>query len=71
MNWHRIQSNWQHFRTLARDRWAKLTLEDLDLIAGHREHLACHIQETYGISRDAAQMQIEAWQGQQREPAAT
>jgi hypothetical protein len=70
MDWARIQAEWQHYKLLAGRRWARLTLADLDIIAGRRELLAAHIQQTYGISKGAAQMQLESWQGQQREPGA-
>jgi uncharacterized protein YjbJ (UPF0337 family) len=68
MDWDRIQANWQHFKTLARARWGRISAEQFDLIAGHREQLAAHIHLVYGISRNMAQMQLESWQGQQREP---
>ena len=70
MDWARIQADWQHYKALARQRWMKLSAADLDLIAGRRELLAAHIQQTYGISKNAAQMQLESWQGQQRERGA-
>jgi hypothetical protein len=68
MDWARIQADWQHYKLIAGRRWARLSLSDLDIIAGRRELLAAHIQQTYGISKGAAQMQLESWQGQQREP---
>lgn len=70
MDWARIQAGWQHYKALAHLRWVKISAADLDLIAGRRELLAAHIQQTYGISLNAAQMQLESWQGQQREPDA-
>lgn len=70
MEWSRIQADWQHYKLFAGRRWARLTLADLEIIAGRRELLAAHIQQTYGISRGAAQMQLESWQGQQREAGA-
>ncbi len=70
MDWALIQADWQHYKSLAGERWARLTAADLDMIAGRRELLAAHIQEMYGISKNAAQMQLESWQGQQREPDA-
>ena len=70
MDWSLIQADWQHYSALARARWARLTAADLDGIAGRRDLLAAHIQQTYGISMNAAQMQLESWQGQQREPDA-
>ncbi len=68
MDWARIQADWQYYKSLAGQRWAKLTAADLDIIAGRRELLAAHIQQMYGISKNAAQMQLESWQGRQREP---
>ena len=68
MEWALIQADWQHYKELAGQRWARLTAADLDIIAGRRELLATHIQEMYGISKNAAQMQLESWQGRQREP---
>ena len=70
MDWELIQADWPHYSALAGQRWARLTAADLDIIAGRRELLAAHIQQTYGISKNAAQMQLESWQGQQREPDA-
>ncbi len=70
MDWARIQAEWQHYKGLVHLRWMKLSAADLDIIAGRRELLAAHIQQTYGISKGAAQMQLESWQGQQREPGA-
>ena len=70
MDWALIQAGWQHYKVLAHLRWVKISAGDLELIAGRRELLAAHIQQTYGISLNAAQMQLESWQGQQREPDA-
>lgn len=51
-------------------RWAKFTRADMDSIAGSRTALAAMIAKTYGVSASAAQMQLESWQGQQKEAAA-
>ena len=66
MDWALIEADWSHFKFLAGQRWGRLAAADLDIIAGRRELLAAQIQLTYGISRNAAQMQLESWQGQQR-----
>ena len=68
MDWDRIQANWKHFATSARARWGRISAEEFDLIGGRRDQLAAQIHEVYGITRDMAQMQVESWQGQQREP---
>ena len=68
MDWQRIADNWKHYKSSVRQRWGRITEAELDLIAGGRAQLAAHIQKLYGISRDSAQMQLESWQGVQREP---
>jgi uncharacterized protein YjbJ (UPF0337 family) len=69
MNWDRIQANWQHFKASAHARWGMISADEFDLIGGRRETLAGQIQEVYGITLEMAQTQVEAWRGQQREPA--
>jgi uncharacterized protein YjbJ (UPF0337 family) len=68
MEWDRIQANWKHYKAFAKTRWARLGGDQLDAIGGGREQLARQIETVYGITRGAAQMQLESWQGQQREP---
>ena len=70
MDWERIQANWEHFKVIARVRWTRITAEEFDAIAGRREALAAQIQEVYRLSAGMAQMQLESWQGQQKEPDA-
>jgi uncharacterized protein YjbJ (UPF0337 family) len=69
MRWERIQANWQHFKVSARARWGMITTQELDVIGGRRELLTGHIEEVYGITLAKAQAQVEAWRGEQREPA--
>ncbi|HEX3496614.1 MAG TPA: CsbD family protein, partial [Methylocella sp.] len=41
--------------------WGHLTDDDLDKIAGKREHLEGKIQERAGITRDAARKDVDDW----------
>jgi uncharacterized protein YjbJ (UPF0337 family) len=61
MNWDRIQGNWKQFKGQAKEQWGKLTDDDLDVAAGKRDQLAGKIQERYGIAKDEAERQIDAW----------
>lgn len=61
MNWDRIEGNWQQLKGLARQQWGRLTDNELDLIAGKRDELAGRLQESYGIARDEAERQVDAW----------
>jgi uncharacterized protein YjbJ (UPF0337 family) len=41
-----------------KEKWGKLTDDNLDVIAGKRDQLVGRIQESYGISRDEAERQV-------------
>lgn len=61
MNWNQIQGNWGHFKTKARQNWAKLTDEDITRIGGRREELIGRLQERYGFAKAEAEREVEAW----------
>ena len=62
MNWDRIQGNWKQLTGNAKIQWAKLTDDDLEVVAGQREQLAGKIQERYGIAKEEAERQVAEWQ---------
>lgn len=62
MNWDRIEKHWAYYEQLARQRWAKITIDELDIIAGRRQELVEHIQDVYRITLEAARKQVQAWQ---------
>ena len=66
MNWDRIEGNWKQLKGNAKQQWGKLTDDQLDVIAGKRDQLAGKIQEAYGISKDEAEKQLDAWQNNQK-----
>jgi uncharacterized protein YjbJ (UPF0337 family) len=67
MNWDRIEGNWKQFKGNVQQQWGKLTDDQLDVIAGKREHLSGMIQEIYGITKDETEKQISAWQAFQKD----
>jgi len=64
MNWDRIEGNWKQFRGKAKEQWGKLTDDDLNVASGKRDQLAGRIQERYGVAKDEAEKQIDAWTNQ-------
>jgi len=62
MNWDRIEGNWKQFKGNVKEQWGKLTDDQLDVIAGKRDHLAGRIQESYGITKDETEKQLADWQ---------
>lgn len=71
MNWDRIEGSWKQFRGNVKQRWGKLTDDQLDVIAGKREQLAGRIQEAYGITKDEADKQLADWEKLQKDPGST
>jgi uncharacterized protein YjbJ (UPF0337 family) len=67
MNWERIEGNWKQFKGNVKQQWGKLTDDQLDVIAGKRDHLAGKIQEAYGITKEVTEKQISDWQAVQKD----
>ncbi len=62
MNWDTIEGDWKQFKGYVKEKWGKLTDDNLDIIAGNREKLAGKIEETYGITKDQAELQVKAFE---------
>jgi uncharacterized protein YjbJ (UPF0337 family) len=58
----RFEGNWKQFKGKVREKWGKLTDDDLDVIDGRREQLVGKLQERYGIVRDEAEKQLKEWE---------
>ena len=61
MHWDTIEGNWEQFRGKVKEQWGALTDDNLDTIAGQRDQLSGKLQDFYGISKDAADAQIDAF----------
>ncbi|PQO46577.1 CsbD family protein [Blastopirellula marina] len=59
MNWDTIKGNWKQFQGNVRKNWGKLTNDDMEVIAGHKDRLVGKIQERYGVAKEEAERQIE------------
>jgi len=62
MNHDRVEGRWKQVKGKLKERWGKLTDDDLDVIAGRREQLLGRIQERHGISKEDADRQLRDWQ---------
>jgi uncharacterized protein YjbJ (UPF0337 family) len=71
MNWDQIEGKWKQMKGAVRQRWAKLTDDDLELIGGKREEFTGRLQERYGIQRDEAERQLDEWTKSVSEPRAS
>lgn len=61
MNSDRLKGQWLQLKGQAKQKWGKLTNDDLDRIDGENERLIGKIQERYGIARQEAEKQVEEW----------
>ena len=62
MNQDTIQGQWKQLTGSIRERWGKLTNDDLDVAEGNAEYLAGKLQERYGIARDEAEAQVREFE---------
>jgi uncharacterized protein YjbJ (UPF0337 family) len=61
MNSDQLEGRWKQVKGSVKERWGKLTDDDLDVIAGKHDQLLGKIQERYGITREEAAKQIKEW----------
>jgi uncharacterized protein YjbJ (UPF0337 family) len=61
MNWDRIEGQWKELKGQARQRWGKLTDDDLALIDGKRDELIGKVQSRYGKQKDEVEREVEDW----------
>jgi uncharacterized protein YjbJ (UPF0337 family) len=61
MNWDRIEGNWKQIAGKAREKWGKLTDDDIEKVGGKKDQLIGRIQERYGIAKDEADRQADEW----------
>jgi uncharacterized protein YjbJ (UPF0337 family) len=62
MNSDQLSGKWKQIKGSVKERWGKLTDDDIDVINGQHDQLIGKIQEKYGIAREAAQKQVDEWQ---------
>ena len=61
MNWDQVEGKWKQFTGSAQAKWGELTNDELDQVAGNREHLEGKIQEKYGVEKAEAKRQVDEW----------
>ena len=61
MNWDQFEGKWKQMKGSVKEKWGKLTDDDLDQISGQKEQLVGRIQERYGLAKEAAEKQADEW----------
>jgi uncharacterized protein YjbJ (UPF0337 family) len=74
MNWQQIEGQWDTFKAKVRQKWSKLTDDDLNQIGGRKDELIARLKTRYGNMKDSAEKEVDEWmknvdrQGQQPQP---
>ena len=61
MNWDQIAGNWKQFKGHVKEKWGKLTDDDLDVIEGKKDQLVGRLQERYGYTKEQAEKELKIW----------
>lgn len=61
MNEDTIKGQWKQLAGKIKEKWGKLTDDDLKVAEGSSEYLAGKVQERYGVARDEADEQVKAF----------
>src|SRR5262249_32641443 len=59
MNWDQVQGKWKQMRGSVKEKFGKLTDDDLQMIEGNRDRFVGKLQERYGIAREEAQKRAD------------
>jgi uncharacterized protein YjbJ (UPF0337 family) len=61
MNFDQLQGKWEQYKGQVRENWGHLTDDDLQVIGGKRDKLIGRIQERYGIAKQRAAEEVDAF----------
>jgi uncharacterized protein YjbJ (UPF0337 family) len=61
-NWNKVQGTWETVKGTLREKWGKLTDDDIAECKGNREVLIGKIMQRQGLEREVAERQVGEWQ---------
>jgi len=59
MNKDTLSGDWKNLKGKIKEKWGKLTDDDIDVIEGRRDQLTGAIQKRYGLAKDKANQEID------------
>ena len=54
-----VAGQWNLIKGKAKERWGRLTDDDLDVVDGKLDQLVGQVQKAYGLERERAQKQVD------------
>jgi uncharacterized protein YjbJ (UPF0337 family) len=64
MNKDQMAGNWKQLKGKVKEKWGKLTDDEIDQLEGNSEQLAGTIQKRYGLAREDAERQAREFRSQ-------
>ena len=61
MNNDTIQGRWKEIKGSVREKWGRITDDEVDQIGGSREKLEGTIQRAYGKTKDEVRREVDDW----------
>jgi uncharacterized protein YjbJ (UPF0337 family) len=61
MNSDQFEGKWKQLKGQVKQRWGKLTDDDVTALSGKKDELVGKIQERYGITREQAEREADQW----------
>jgi uncharacterized protein YjbJ (UPF0337 family) len=58
MNWDTVSGQWKQMKGKVRERWGKLTDDEVETIAGKKDQLVGKLQERYGYAKTRAEQEV-------------
>jgi uncharacterized protein YjbJ (UPF0337 family) len=65
MDWLQIENDWTKYVVSAKERWSKLSSEQLAATRGRYGILTARVREAYGLTREQSEFQVSEWQSSQ------
>ena len=62
--WYELGSNsgnWKQFKGNVKEKWGKLTDDDLEVIEGKKDQLVGKLQERHGYTKEQAEKELKSW----------
>ena len=59
MNWEQVQGGWNQWSGKIKEKWGKLTDDDLTVVAGRRDQLTGILQQRYGFAKEQAEKELD------------
>jgi len=56
-----MAGKWSQVKGELRQKWGRLTDDDLEIVAGSKDKFVGRIQERYGIAKEEAERQVDEW----------